>query len=191
MGPLEPLAGPSSSWGLPNSGVLCCATELQPQSLGPADALPTVSTRGSVAAGWEHDQGPRGKGRRLYSYSFSPQVSRVPAACSHSSCWTEASPPRSWGCGTVWVPWPAPLLARPWGGPCCPDTGEPSQPVPLTCSPHLPKPLTCPVSPPQEAASPAEVSTSVPSWRPCLPDHSALLLGHPVGQAGPWHSPER
>ncbi|XP_017914267.1 PREDICTED: major facilitator superfamily domain-containing protein 3 isoform X5 [Capra hircus] len=55
--------------------------------------------------------------------SLSCLVSRVPAACSHCSCWTAASPPQSWGCGTVWALCSAPLLAHPWVGSCWPGVG--------------------------------------------------------------------
>lgn len=31
------------------------------------------------------------------------QVNRVLAVCFHSSCWTMALLPLSWGCGVAWV----------------------------------------------------------------------------------------
>ena len=85
----------------------------------------------------------------------SPQVSRVPVACSHCSCWTAASPPQSWGCGMVWVLCSAPLLAHPWVGSCWPGVGEP----PLS-TPYPPAPLSFPV----------------PSDLPCLPLRQPLPL---------------
>jgi hypothetical protein len=64
------------------------------------------------------------------------QVSRVLAACFHSSCWTMVLLLQSWGCGVVSVLWLAPLLAPPWVEPYWPGTGEPSLA-------HL-SPLSCP-----------------------------------------------
>lgn len=193
-------AQPSSAACLLSPSSSCTATlssshnPLVMLTLSLADAVSAVSQhqrQGSSLAG-EHDRDHKWKGEREEgdTCSFSPQVSRALAACSHSFCWTEASLLQSWDCGTVWVLWPAPLQDRPWAGPCWPGTGEPSSACPthpLICPPSL----TCSISPPQEAAAPAEVTASVSSWGPGLPDHPALLLGHPGGQAGSWHSPER
>ncbi|XP_072806154.1 major facilitator superfamily domain-containing protein 3 isoform X9 [Vicugna pacos] len=119
-------------------------------------------------------------------------VSRVPAACSPSSCWTAAFPPPSWGCGMVWVLWYAPLLAHPWAGSYWPSTGEPSSthhtPAPLWA---FPAPLSFPISSPQAATAPAEVSVSVLSRRPGLPDCPALSPGCSCGPAGYPHSIKR
>lgn len=108
-------------------------------------------------SGAGHRWGPRGRQRDwpLLTSPRAVQVSREPAACSHCSCWTEASPPPSWGCGTGWVPWSAPSLARRWEASCWPGVGEPSslprphvQPLPraapTTAPPHsLGSPCSC------------------------------------------------
>lgn len=111
------------------------------ESLAPAVCGPAEAGLGEPEAEME-------KQGSLPLLTFFPQVSRVPAACSHCSCWTAASPPQSWGCGTVWALCSAPLLAHPWVGSCWPGVGEP----PSACPAHLlpsssPCPLTCPVSP--------------------------------------------
>ena len=111
------------------------------ESLAPAVCGPAEAGLGEPEAEME-------KQGRLPLLTFFPQVSRVPAACSHCSCWTAASPPQSWGCGTVWALCSAPLLAHPWVGSCWPGVGEPPSACPahLLPSPSL-CPLTCPVSP--------------------------------------------
>lgn len=93
--------------------------------------------------GWGSVTEAEVKQGRLPLLTFSPQVSRVPAACSHCSCWTVASPLQSWGCGTVWVLCSAPLPAHPWVGSCWPGVGEP----PSACPAHLlPSPSLCPLT---------------------------------------------